>query len=381
MAIPKLLEQLKNKMNKTNPEGTGSFSLNRAVDTETGEYSFAEGEDTRASGRWSHAEGYNTYAIGNISHAEGYNSVANGGPSHAENMGIAYNEFSHAEGRRVIASGKASHAEGDYKWQTVQITGDIDATTYTVKSWKDEIRVGAYIQSGHFQEFHILSMIMGIDPENLTITVNQTVSPTEAIENKVFALLDIGAFGDYSHSEGFASIALGDSQHVQGRYNIIDENEEYAHIVGNGNSDGRSNAHTLDWNGNAWFASDVYVGSTCGTHKDDGSEKLVTVSSVATALESVKATSIITGLTIDDWTLGDDNRYYQTINVPGVTADITQVILVDVNLAGTDLDDDAELLEAWSEVAGHNVTQGKGTLTFYAYTAPTRAIRISVGVL
>ena len=31
-----------------------------------------------------------------------------------------------------------------------------------------------------------------------------------------------------------------------------------------------------DWNGNAWYAGDVYVGSTSGTNKDEGSKKLAT---------------------------------------------------------------------------------------------------------
>jgi hypothetical protein len=42
--------------------------------------------------------------------------------------------------------------------------------------------------------------------------------------------------------------------------------------MGNGTSDtARSNAHTLDWDGNAWYQGDVYVG---GTSQDDG-EKLL----------------------------------------------------------------------------------------------------------
>ena len=36
------------------------------------------------------------------------------------------------------------------------------------------------------------------------------------------------------------------------------------------------NAHTLDWDGNSWFAGDVYVHSTSGTNKDAGSKKLAT---------------------------------------------------------------------------------------------------------
>jgi hypothetical protein len=51
----------------------------------------------------------------------------------------------------------------------------------------------------------------------------------------------------------------------------------YAHIVGNGiDEERRSNAHTLDWSGNAWFAGDVYIGSTSRTNKDEGSKKLAT---------------------------------------------------------------------------------------------------------
>lgn len=91
------------------------------------------------------------------------------------------------------------------------------------------------------------------------------------------------ASGNVSHTEGDSTIANHKSQHAQGEYNIADdstadatERGNYAHIVGNGTSiDARSNAHTLDWSGNAWFAGDVYVGSTSGTNKDEGSKKLI----------------------------------------------------------------------------------------------------------
>jgi hypothetical protein len=54
----------------------------------------------------------------------------------------------------------------------------------------------------------------------------------------------------YSHAEGQGTIASGDYQHVQGRYNkpIIDK----AFVIGNGKSESnRSNAYTLDWEGNS----------------------------------------------------------------------------------------------------------------------------------
>lgn len=83
------------------------------------------------------------------------------------------------------------------------------------------------------------------------------------------------ASGDYSHAEGISTIAQGASQHVQGKNNIADTTS--AHIVGNGGSySNKSNAHTLDWSGNAWFAGDVYTGSTSGTNKDAGSKVLAT---------------------------------------------------------------------------------------------------------
>lgn len=156
------IEELKaSKMDKENPTGTGSFSLNREAETTIGDYSFASGNNVEASG-----------------------------------------ESSHAEGECTQATALGAHAEGGF---------------------------------------------------------------TEAN-------------GIYSHAEGYRNLADGNYQHVQGVYNISDTTS--AHIVGNGSSNaGFSNAHTLDWDGNAWFAGDVYVGSTSGTNKDEGSKKLLTMDS------------------------------------------------------------------------------------------------------
>lgn len=67
------------------------------------------------------------------------------------------------------------------------------------------------------------------------------------------------ASGYFSHAEGYHTTAIGEYQHVQGKYNIADTTN-YAHIVGNGSEDEPSNAHTLDWEGNAWFAGNITVG-------------------------------------------------------------------------------------------------------------------------
>lgn len=70
------------------------------------------------------------------------------------------------------------------------------------------------------------------------------------------------ASGNCSHAEGNLTRASSECQHVQGKYNIEDTANKYAHIVGNGtDNNNRSNAHTLDWQGNAWYAGKVTAGA------------------------------------------------------------------------------------------------------------------------
>ena len=159
--------------------------------------------------------------LGKYAWAEGKGTIASGEKSHAEGSNTtASGTASHAEGNSTIASGNYSHAEGASK----EASGT----------------------ASHAEGY---------------ITI---------------------ASGTTSHAEGWSTIAQGDNQHVQGKYNISDTTS--AHIVGNGTErNTRSNAHTLDWQGNAWFAGDVYTGSTSGTNKDDGSIKLPVVYSGTTA--------------------------------------------------------------------------------------------------
>lgn len=104
------------------------------------------------------------------------------------------------------------------------------------------------------------------------------------------------ASGNGSHAEGWYTIAAGTAQHAEGQYNIATTSgRNYIHIAGNGTYDeeGRSNAHTLDWDGNAWFAGNVYVSSTSGTNMDEGSKRLLTV-------DDLDSYSFITTADIDE---------------------------------------------------------------------------------
>lgn len=83
------------KLDKENPNGTGSFSLNRMANTSVADYSFAEGYNCEASGIASHAEGNSTVTNNYAEHAEGSynkstpstNSSASDGTLHSVGIG------------------------------------------------------------------------------------------------------------------------------------------------------------------------------------------------------------------------------------------------------------------------------------------------------
>jgi hypothetical protein len=143
---------LASKMDKTNPTGTGSFSLNRKTNSTIGDYSFAVGYNTIASNNGSYAEGAGTTASGVTSHAEGYMTTASGDCSHAEGYSTtASGDYSHVEGWSTRASGEISHAEG------------VSTTAYGNYSHTEGNNTVAKSRSQHVQgELNIL------DTENLT---------------------------------------------------------------------------------------------------------------------------------------------------------------------------------------------------------------------
>ena len=155
-----------------------------------------------------------------------------------------YGEYSLTNGRNNIASGVNSHAEGA---GTEAIGDNSHAEGYGAEA------VGYY---SHAEGFETL------------------------------------ANGMSSHAEGEGTTATRRSQHTEGEYNIYDEvgssntRGTYINIVGNGtDNSNRSNAHTLDWEGNAWYAGDVYVGSQSGTNKDEGSQRLATEAEVNSVID------------------------------------------------------------------------------------------------
>lgn len=76
--------------------------------------------------------------------------------------------------------------------------------------------------------------------------------------------LDTKTLHACSAAFGKGTTTTAQNQIVQGSYNIEEGN--YAHIVGNGKRSygvtTPSNAYTLDWDGNSWFAGDIKCGGT-----------------------------------------------------------------------------------------------------------------------
>lgn len=252
----------------------------------------AEGKNTSAQGIASHTEGLNTKTFNNYAHAEGKTTSANGEASHAEgNETVTSNAYSHAEGNQSKASGNQAHAEGN---QTEAKASSAHAEGHKTKAIGVQSHAEGCATESHGDQSHAegyLTMAYGASSHsegNLSIaytkhshvegdsTIAGMLLESNQDENQYRAAHAEGirciARRAGSHAEGIDSIANANAQHVEGKYNIEDTANKYAHIIGNGSSsEKRSNAHTVDWSGNAWYSGEVYVG---GTNMTTGAKKL-----------------------------------------------------------------------------------------------------------
>lgn len=175
-----------------------STGINYTKNEATGQQSIAGGIGSTASGIQSFAQGWHSVASGQFSHAEGCLTQATGNSgAHAEGQSSkAYGSYSHAEGGNTLASGQCSHAEGA-------------ATTASGKA-------------------------------------------SHAENSKTLAS------GQFSHAQNQYTIAASTAQTALGKFNIEDNQDQHAVILGNGNSTAsRSNAAFIDWNGNTSIAGSL----------------------------------------------------------------------------------------------------------------------------
>ena len=243
----------------------GGFCESDAGPIASGEASHAEGRETTASGNGAHAEGVYTTASGDSgAHAEGYSTTASREFSHAEgNMTTASGAASHAEGFETTAAGQNSHAEGVHTTASGEST-HAEGKNTTASGYGVHAEGVGTKASGNYSH-----------AEGNYTTASGTSSHAEGSATT--------ASGNNAHAEGYKTIASGNYSHAEGKCNIADTEHKYAHIVGNGTEEydaegtlvtTRSNAHTLDWDGNAWFAGTVTCTNTIIKSSTAGSTKL-----------------------------------------------------------------------------------------------------------
>ena len=296
---------------ETHAIGSGSHA--EGYNTTATNYAHAEGNNTAAYGNYSHTEGYGTHTNSQYSHAEGYQSSAEGGPynhaegyhsdahgtaAHSEGSGTAaVGNFSHAEGEQTITQSDAtgSHAEG-YKTRTNLPYSHAEGKETYANGYcshaegEQTSATGAY---SHAEGQNTNSIGEGSHAEGLSSrsvgnnshaegssTANGTASHSEGsgttasgewshAEGRLTYAYGTGshaegsgtyANGNTSHAEGIYTIANGEAQHVFGKCNIADDQDNYVEIVGNGIShSNRSNARTLDWNGNEALSGSLQI--------------------------------------------------------------------------------------------------------------------------
>ena len=190
-------------------------------------------------GTGSAAIGYKNTASNDFTFAMGIQTTASAPGAHAEGgLTVANASYSHAEGFKSASTGEYSHVEG--------------------------IVCESSGQGSHAEGYYTV------------------------------------ASGQRSHSEGYFTEAASQYQHVQGKYNVVDSNGVYAHIVGNGTGkNNRHNAHTLDWQGNAWFAGEV-----------QGTNLPYTISSKVLATIPASDIKIDGEIAVNNISINKDRRYY-----------------------------------------------------------------------
>lgn len=183
-----------------------------------------------------HAEGSRTYASNEGAHAEGISAKAKGKGSHAEGLNTSANGFyAHAEGNKTFAAGENSHAEGS--------------------------GTSAYGRWTHAEGCSAL------------------------------------AYSDYSHAEGYGTIASSPYMHVGGLYNATTANALF--VIGNGSSNDRSDAFTVNGSGLASATKLATSGISDIEHEFGNKLNTSAIQFVATSGEAVTGTQgviyIVTG--------------------------------------------------------------------------------------
>ena len=257
---------------QTTSSGIGSHSEGIWT-TASNQSGHSEGYYTTASGAGSHSEGYNTTAHGAGSHSEGSTTFSDGEYSHVEGIGSnssvtytsisnrrnpgGYNSAAHVEGIYGRVEGAAGHVEG-YQCFVLSGFGHAEGNQSSSMAESAHSEGGSCVAGGeasHSEGWMTKASAPHSHSEGNATTVISTANGGHAEGHYSESR------GQYSHAEGIGSVATASASHVVGKYNAIDSEKNYAEIVGNGTEASyRSNARTLDWNGNESLAGSLTLG-------------------------------------------------------------------------------------------------------------------------
>ena len=264
-----------------------------------GRNSEATGKNAKANGFGSISKGLSTSAYGSFTSAEGFESVA-GDESNGDFLykySVGNPIAAKAEGIRTLALTKGSHAQnkstvaGSKGYRITEITPNgnrIYTTTkvglaagQTISIVTDKVYTAVIKQmSTSYNRFDIEEAISGLALATDKNGVVLTTDPKTGLPINYLTVVGEPLLGDievglYADASGVSTFASGSGSSARGMFNK-DEGQHIIDSVGNGKSDDeRSNAYTLDNNGNAIFAGDVYVKSgTANATKLGGENKL-----------------------------------------------------------------------------------------------------------
>lgn len=230
-------------------------------------------------------------------------SIAFGNQTFAQgDSAITFGDNAVATGQNTLAKGVNSFAQGEGFLHEVTLNPVNSSTTeFTFSSNEDLITYGqnalvyyptedpdgnpvyyvSAIQTFSHEDNSLIYQIVltnaldGVDgssPVDVVLYLSGAIGRNSHAEGEKTL-----AIGENSHAEGEGTVAGSRNQHVQGAYNEIDTTGNYLEIIGNGANDrNRSNAYTLDKDGNAWFSGEVSVNVTVSEEQEDGTIAEVT---------------------------------------------------------------------------------------------------------
>lgn len=361
-------------------DGSGSVGLTNevlgAAAFTAGSENLVSGDAGFSSGHGNKSQGYASLTGGRVTEANGYASTALGKYTKARGayqtvIGVG-NIVDPKTGISDIQSDYTTEAKGTYVFIIGNGTKDLPSNALTV-DWNGVLRTAGdiYANGEKLAKQSTLDIKPGTkitdggeifnSSDNIaTGKFSQSIGQTNEATGYTATASGRGtkSSGYSSSSNGYYTEAYGTAQFVIGAYNTVNNTKDdgtlvvsphlgwtnpvtdstpnpmnnkakYLFIVGNGNKDGatinRSNAHTLDWSGNAWFAgtgtfhTDVNIIESDGTNHSilDDIKKINgdknTDGSIAKAVEDMKNSILGDGIKdtydtlkeIQNWIEGD----------------------------------------------------------------------------